>query len=682
MAKNDKTMIIMRGLSGSGKSTLAKHLGKEGQVFSTDNFFMAHGEYCFNRDMLGVAHLWNQNKVRDAAAKGVTPIVVDNTNVTYQEMLPYLGIAQAYGYKVSYAEPDTPWKFDVDELVKRNTHNVPKDVIQKMVDKWEPTESLGMEKTANMNIDTTGFAKAGKLTEDEKYIFNIFMNVVRKFFPTTTIRAVGGWTRDKLMGYTPKDLDIMVDNIGGTEFANAITQYLGLNDPHVIRNNPEQSKNVETSRIYIPIPSGAQYEIDVAKARQDVYEGDSRIPTIVPATPQEDASRRDLTINSVFYNINTDQIEDFTNKGIEDIQNHIIRTPLEPVKTFSDDPLRMMRTIRFAARYGWDIDDTVKQALFSSNLREKLITKVSRERKGIELKEMLSSGHPDIAVALLLDSGIFEDMLTGAVEGSDRSGKLSNTLMDQNNPHHDLNWAEHTKALARGIARKYQGKDKDKVFQVMMASLLHDVGKLDPASRQQKDDRTTYHGHEDVSKEIAEAFMKFVKLEPFSKPVEALVGSHMRPHALIRYDSNKTAIRRFVRQMAELGIDWNDVVNLASADAMAKGKKPAEGTAEAYAQLASAGEEVSKTMPVSQGKGIKPVLNGNDIMEHFGIKEGAFVGQVLKVVKEIMDENPLITKEEALIKLDEMFPQMEAQTKKDWLSKGMASEAIVKSQSN
>lgn len=132
-----KTMIIMRGLSGSGKSTLARQLGEGGQVFSTDDFFMYKGDYFFDPMKIGDAHKWNIKRVDEAASKGVSPLVVDNTNVEAWEAKAYVNIAQKHGYSVQIQEAQTPWRFDADELAKRNTHGVPRDAIQTMLDKWQ-----------------------------------------------------------------------------------------------------------------------------------------------------------------------------------------------------------------------------------------------------------------------------------------------------------------------------------------------------------------------------------------------------------------------------------------------------------------------------------------------------------------------------------------------------------------
>lgn len=670
--ESSKRLIVCRGLPGSGKSTLARELGKGGVVLGSDDFFMVNGEYKFDFGGLGHAHLWNQGRARKAMSSGISPVVIDNTNITWSDIKPYVRIAGEYGYEVSYAEPDTPWKFDVDELAKRNSHGVPKESLQAYLKKWQPTETLGEEKRASAGVDITGFDKSGRLTQDERDLFAILKDVVARRTPRTTVRVVGGWVRDKLLGTEPKDLDLMVDNIGGPAFAQIVTSSLGLNDPHVIRANPEQSKNIETARMYITLPSGTKLELDVAKARKDVYTEDSRIPDTKDATVEEDASRRDLTINCLFYNIIADEVEDFTGKGISDLNESVIRTPLEPVKTFTDDALRMLRTIRFAARYGWKIAPETQQALSTPALRERLRNKVSRDRKGIEIKDMLSRGYPEVAVSLLIDTGIFEDLLADATAESGRSARLSPVTMNQNSKYHDLNWAEHTKALARGVARKYRGKDKDKVFQVMMSAMLHDAGKLDSSSRQQKDDgTTTYHGHEDVSKEVAEEFMRFVKLEPFSKKVENLVGAHMRPHFLNRYDSNKQALRRFIRQMSEQGIDWDDVVNLAAADAVAKGQVVDDGLAESYEKLLTEGSELVKGMEFNKGTGVKSVVNGKDIMDAFGIKAGPEVGKLLQSVKDMMDENPAITREEALENLRSHVPSGKD---KNWLDRGLSDQ--------
>jgi len=145
--KTNKGMLyILRGLQGSGKSTLANQLaGKTGSIFASDNFFMEDGNYNFDLDKLTEAHKWNRDKVLKAIEQGVSPVIWDNTNITMDELkfaLPAIKLAEEKGYEVRIKQANTPWAFDVDELEKRNTHNVPREVIQSKLDKWVPDVSV------------------------------------------------------------------------------------------------------------------------------------------------------------------------------------------------------------------------------------------------------------------------------------------------------------------------------------------------------------------------------------------------------------------------------------------------------------------------------------------------------------------------------------------------------------
>ncbi len=138
---DNKVLIIMRGISGSGKSTLAQQLkGVSGVVFSTDEFFHdQEGKYNFDATKLGVNHSKNRKRTEEAMKQSISPIVIDNTNTRYEEAKPYVLLAQKYGYKVEVREPDTPWKFNAEELAKRNTHGVPLEAIKRMLSRWEKT---------------------------------------------------------------------------------------------------------------------------------------------------------------------------------------------------------------------------------------------------------------------------------------------------------------------------------------------------------------------------------------------------------------------------------------------------------------------------------------------------------------------------------------------------------------
>ena len=133
-----KQLFIMRGLPGSGKSTLAKELGEGGIILSTDDFFIVDGEYKYNPEEIGNAHQWNIMRASDAMMRGVSPVVIDNTNVNAWEAKPYVELGKKHGYNIDIRQAETPWAFNAEELAKRNTHGVPLEIIEKMIATWKP----------------------------------------------------------------------------------------------------------------------------------------------------------------------------------------------------------------------------------------------------------------------------------------------------------------------------------------------------------------------------------------------------------------------------------------------------------------------------------------------------------------------------------------------------------------
>ena len=234
--------------------------------------------------------------------------------------------------------------------------------------------------------------RAPELREDERKAFAALLAVGAG--SRTTLRCAGGWVRDKLLGRESSDIDIALDNVMGKDFAERLQEHLaGSGEPtspvHVIQTNPDQSKHLETASMKV----GA-LELDFVNLRSETYASDSRIPEMQFGTPKEDALRRDFTINSLFYNLNSGEVEDFCGSGLEDLRNGLIRTPLPPVQTFLDDPLRILRGVRFASRYGFELDGALVEACWDARVKEALAQKVSRERVGIEVKKMLDGPDP------------------------------------------------------------------------------------------------------------------------------------------------------------------------------------------------------------------------------------------------------------------------------------------------
>lgn len=253
-------------------------------------------------------------------------------------------------------------------------------------------------------------------------------------------RIAGGWVRDKLLGLPSHDLDVSLSTLTGHNFALFLQAYLSSDAfqassvatelvraapdapsiSHIgkIAANPEQSKNLETATARV-----LGLDLDFVNLRKEAYEGTSRIPIMSFGTPREDALRRDITVNALFYNVHADTVEDWTGHGLADLRAGLVRTPLEPAATFEDDPLRILRCVRFASRFGYEIHADIRACLQgqpigdasasdaearAAALRESLLRKVSRERFGIEIDKMLSGRRPLQALELLTELRLYD----------------------------------------------------------------------------------------------------------------------------------------------------------------------------------------------------------------------------------------------------------------------------------
>lgn len=205
----------------------------------------------------------------------------------------------------------------------------------------------------------------------------------------------------------PVDIDIALDDMLGREFAEKLNDWLEENGRKthsvgVVLKNPEKSKHLETATMKC-----GKFWIDFVNLRAEEYTEDSRIPDLMRiGTPEEDAYRRDLTINALFYNINTGAVEDMTGRGLNDLKQGLISTPLHPLTTLLDDPLRVLRSVRFAARLRFTIDNSLREAALDSRVRAALAQKVARERIGSEVDLMLRSPDPVGAIRLLINLGL------------------------------------------------------------------------------------------------------------------------------------------------------------------------------------------------------------------------------------------------------------------------------------
>jgi len=205
--------------------------------------------------------------------------------------------------------------------------------------------------------------------------------------------------RDKLLQSQSSDIDVAINTMTGYNFAMHLSTYISLHGPkysittephsiHKILSNPLKSKHLETATTKI-----LGLDIDLVNLRSEAYSEDSRIPaTMEFGTPTEDALRRDATVNALFYNLHTEEVEDFTGRGLAHLQQGLIDTPLPPFETFRDDPLRVIRLVRFASRLNFTILPPVQAAMRDPEIHKHLTTKISRERVGTEVEKMLNNG--------------------------------------------------------------------------------------------------------------------------------------------------------------------------------------------------------------------------------------------------------------------------------------------------
>ncbi|KAI8632430.1 hypothetical protein F5Y19DRAFT_363903 [Xylariaceae sp. FL1651] len=234
------------------------------------------------------------------------------------------------------------------------------------------------------------------------------------------LRWAGGWVRDKLLGIESHDIDTAINVMTGEAFALKICELCekpeavekhhitgtDVGNLHKIARNPDKSKHLETTTIKL-----FGFDVDFVNLRKETYTEDSRNPQMEFGTAEEDALRRDATVNALFYNLNTGMVEDFTS-GLADMRSKLIRTPLEPFQTFMDDPLRVLRLVRFASRLGFTIDPIAEKVMGDPKVLDALKRKISRERVGVEIEKMLKGKHPRKSLQYINDLGLYHTIFT------------------------------------------------------------------------------------------------------------------------------------------------------------------------------------------------------------------------------------------------------------------------------
>lgn len=428
--------------------------------------------------------------------------------------------------------------------------------------------------------------------------------------------AVGGCVRDEIMGLPIKDVDMVVDlPDGGTRFAQ------WLFDQGVVKGSVVKYESFGTAML--KLLAFPEDELEFVQSRKEKYpDRRSRNPVVAFGTIEDDSFRRDLTINSLDINISTGELLDVTGHGVEDIRNHVLRTPLDPDETFDDDPLRILRAIRFSSRFGWQIDDRTFQGMVRKAPRLEIITV---ERIQDEFSKMLLSDRAVMAMEILMKSRAMRFVFP----------ELEQTVdLAQNGYHFGTVW-EHTLAVLDKI------KEKDLVLR--LTALLHDVGKLQTRSMSE-DGKVQFIGHEKAGADLAAQMLLRLKFPTaVIKEVSFLIGKHMLSKQW--GDSlEKMKDKRLRELQFECATEerFERLVSLIDADNRSHANGFClPGQAEAFRSRTAAMKQEGTTL-----FGFKLPVSGKDVMELKGLKPGPEVKEVLEYVLKLAFVQPLRSRDE------------------------------------
>jgi putative nucleotidyltransferase with HDIG domain len=432
---------------------------------------------------------------------------------------------------------------------------------------------------------------------------NELLNAVAEAGEKLNIEAfvIGGFVRDKILGRACKDLDFTC--IGdGIELARKTSELLKNKNEIIVY------RNFGTAMI-----KSKGFILEFVGARKESYNFNSRKPVVSVGTIEDDISRRDFTINTLsvnLKNINSATVFDPYN-GLEDMQNKIIRTPLDPDITFSDDPLRMMRAIRFATQLGFNIETNTFEAIKTKSERLKI---VSNERITDELNKIILSQSPGYGLKLMHECGLLSIILPELEElkGVETIGGLSH----KDNMYHTIQVLDNISAMTYNLWLRW-------------SAIMHDIGK----SRTKKfyeNEGWTFHGHEIVGANMVFPIFKRLRLplDHKLKYVQKLVRLHLRPMALVNDIVTDSAVRRL---LFDAGDEIDDLMLLAKADITSKNNEKIATFKENYKLVIQKLKEVEEK---DKFRNWQPPIDGEFIMKTFGLEPGRSVGIIKTEIRE------------------------------------------------
>lgn len=434
----------------------------------------------------------------------------------------------------------------------------------------------------------------------ERTVFDLIAQAARQC--QVEAYVVGGYVRDRLLGRPTKDIDVVC--VGdGIQLAEMVANSLS-----------PMPKVVVYRRFGTAMLRFEGLEIEFVGARRESYSPDSRKPAVEQGSLEDDQNRRDFTINALAVSLNEHNfghiIDPFN--GLAHLEDKIIKTPLDPGKTFSDDPLRMMRAIRFATQLGFDIEPRTFDGIKRFKSRIHII---SKERIATELEKILLTPRPSVGFNLLFDCGLLQLILpeVALLQGvEDREGRA-----------HKDNFY-HTLEVLDNVCRKSNS------LWLRWAALLHDIAK--PASKRfnKESGGWTFHGHEWMGAKMVPKIFRNLRLPLGAEMefVQKMVLLHLRPISLTKEEVTDSAVRRL---LFDAGPDIEDLMRLCESDITTKNPRKMSRYLEGYEYLK---ERMSEVTEADRLRLWQPPITGQVIMDTFGIEPGRDVGIIKTAIRE------------------------------------------------
>ena len=456
--------------------------------------------------------------------------------------------------------------------------------------------------------------------------------------------VVGGYVRDLFLERPSNDIDVVVVG-SGIEVASRLKSMLGR------RAHLSVFRNFGTAQVKC-----GGLEVEFVGARKESYSHDSRKPHVEDGTLEDDQNRRDFTINAMAVCLNGDRFGELVDPfdGVADLEDGIIATPLDPDITFSDDPLRMMRCVRFATQLNFEIEEETREALARNADRLKII---SGERIQEELNKIILAPHPSTGFFYLRESGLLQLILPELValdQVETRNGRAH-----KNNFYHTLEVLENVvraqKAKANdmrlnGLADKAAAKEGEPTFDhtlwLRWAALLHDIGKP-KSKRWEPTQGWTFHNHNYLGAKMVPGIFRRLKLplDAKMKYVQKLVDLHMRPQVIADEEVTDSAVRRMVN---DAGDDIDDLMMLCEADITSKNQVKKQRFLQNF-QLVR--EKIVDLKERDFKRLLQPCIDGNEIMEMFHLQPCREVGVLKQTLKDAVLDMKVPNEREPLMQL-------------------------------